>query len=67
MNAQSFSVKPDQPLGPEKIMEIFRDTFEGTDYDMTKTLTVTDELSIPDPTPATVTVTVTAEPEGTTI
>ena len=42
-NVFPFSVKPELPVGPEKIMEIFRDTFEGTDYDMTKTLTVTDE------------------------
>ena len=42
-NVFPFSVKPGQPVGPERIMEIFRDTFEGTDYDMTKTLTVTDE------------------------
>lgn len=42
-NAFPFSVKPDQPVGPERIMEIFRDTYEGTDYDMVKDLTVTDE------------------------
>ena len=42
-NVFPFSVKPEQPVGPEKIMEIFRDTFEGTDYDMTRTLTVTDD------------------------
>lgn len=38
-----FSVKPDTPVGPEKIMELFRDTFEGTDFDMVKDLTVTAE------------------------
>jgi dipeptidase len=38
-----FSVKPEQAIGPEKIMELFRDTFEGTEYDMVKNLTVTDE------------------------
>ncbi|HBO44039.1 MAG TPA: peptidase C69, partial [Planctomycetaceae bacterium] len=38
-----LSVKPDQPVGPERIMEVFRDTFEGTEFDMTKNLTVTDE------------------------
>ena len=47
LNANSdvfpFSVKPEQLVGPEKIMEIFRDTFEGTDYDVVKDLTVTDE------------------------
>ncbi|MFV1966658.1 MAG: dipeptidase [Pirellulaceae bacterium] len=42
-NEFPFSVKPEQPVGPEKIMELFRDTFEGTDYDMVKTLTVTDD------------------------
>jgi dipeptidase len=38
-----FSVKPDAPVGPEKIMELFRDTFEGTEFDMVKDLTVTGE------------------------
>jgi dipeptidase len=42
-NIFPFSVKPDKPVGPERIMEIFRDTFEGTDYDMVKDLTVTDD------------------------
>jgi dipeptidase len=42
-NVFPFSVKPEQPVGPEKIMELFRDTFEGTDFDMVKNLTVTDE------------------------
>jgi len=42
-NVFPFSVKPEKPVGPEKIMEIFRDTFEGTDFDMVKDLTVTDE------------------------
>jgi dipeptidase len=42
-NAFPFSVKPEVPVGPEKIMEIFRDTFEGTEFDMVKNLTVTDE------------------------
>ena len=44
-NANSFplSVKPESPVGPEKIMELFRDTFEETDYDMVKHLTITDE------------------------
>jgi dipeptidase len=36
-------VKPEKPVGPEKIMELFRDTFEGTDFDMVKNLTVTDD------------------------
>ncbi|MBN2477380.1 MAG: C69 family dipeptidase [Pirellulales bacterium] len=42
-NVFPFSVKPEKPVGPEKIMEIFRDTFEGTDFDMVKDLTVTDD------------------------
>jgi dipeptidase len=42
-NEFPFSVKPDEPVGPERIMEIFRDTFEGTDFDMVKDLTVADE------------------------
>jgi len=42
-NVFPFSVKPERPVGPEKIMEIFRDTFEGTEFDMVKDLTVTDE------------------------
>jgi dipeptidase len=42
-NVFPFSVKPDKPVAPERIMEIFRDTFEGTDFDMVKDLTVTDE------------------------
>jgi len=42
-NDYPFSVKPDKPVGPKRIMEIFRDTFEGTDFDMVKNLTVTDE------------------------
>jgi dipeptidase len=31
-----FSVKPDTLVTIPRIMEIFRDTFEGTEYDMTK-------------------------------
>ena len=38
-----LSVKPDEPVGPERIMALFRDTYEGTDFDMVKELTVTDE------------------------
>ena len=38
-----LSVKPEKPVGPEKIMELFRDTFEGTNFDMTSDLTITDE------------------------
>ena len=42
-NEFPFSVKPEKPLGAEKIMELFRDTFEGTDFDVVKDLTVTNE------------------------
>lgn len=42
-NEFPLSVKPDRPVGPEKVMELFRDTYEGTDFDMVKNLTVTDE------------------------
>jgi dipeptidase len=38
-----FSVKPEKPVAPERIMEIFRDTFEGTDFDVVKNLTVVNE------------------------
>ncbi|MEN6450942.1 MAG: C69 family dipeptidase [Thermoguttaceae bacterium] len=41
-NRFPFSVKPEKPVKPEKIMELFRDTFEGTDFDMVKDLTVQD-------------------------
>ncbi len=42
-NVFPLSVKPEKPVTPEKIMEIFRDTYEGTDFDMVKDLTVMDE------------------------
>ncbi|MBA7532348.1 hypothetical protein ES705_24574 [subsurface metagenome] len=38
-----FSVKPDEPVTLEKLVSIFKDYYEGTDFDMTKNLTVTDE------------------------
>lgn len=38
-----FSVKPEKPVAPETIMNLFRDTFEGTDYDVVKNLTVVNE------------------------
>jgi dipeptidase len=38
-----LSVKPDAAVGPERVMEIFRDTYEGTDYDPVKHLTVSDD------------------------
>jgi len=38
-----FSVKPEATVDPAKIMELLRDTYEGTDYDPVKNLTVTDD------------------------
>ncbi len=42
-NVFPFSVRPEKPVTPERIMELFRDTFEGTDFDMVKDLTVVDD------------------------
>ncbi|MBN2216200.1 MAG: C69 family dipeptidase [Pirellulales bacterium] len=41
-NDYPFSIKPDEPVDPKRIMEIFRDTYEGTEFDMVKDVTVTD-------------------------
>jgi len=38
-----FSIKPEKKVSAQKIMEIFRDTYEDTDFDMTNEFTVTDE------------------------
>lgn len=38
-----FSVKPDSAVTVEKMMSIFKDYYEGTPYDMRKTLTVADK------------------------
>ena len=38
-----FSVKPDSLVTIEKMMSIFKDYYEGTPYDMRKTLTVADK------------------------
>ncbi len=38
-----FSVKPDKKVTVERMMELFADTYEDTDYDMTKFMLVTDE------------------------
>ena len=37
-----FSVKPDKPISLSKLVSIFADYFEGTEFDMTRNLTVTD-------------------------
>jgi dipeptidase len=42
-NRFPFSIKPEKPVAPERIMELFRDTFEGTEFDMVKNLTVADK------------------------
>lgn len=38
-----FSVKPDSLVSIEKMMSVFKDYYEGTPYDMRKTLTVADK------------------------
>lgn len=38
-----FSVKPDTLVTLEKLISVFKDYYEGTPFDMRKTLTVTDE------------------------
>ena len=42
-NVFPFSVKPERPVTAARIMELFRDTFEGTEFDTVKDLTVVDE------------------------
>jgi dipeptidase len=44
-NAENFpfSVKPDQPVTLEKLVSIFKDYYEGTPFDMTKDMIVTDD------------------------
>ena len=36
-----FSVKPDKKLSPRDVMKYFRETYEGTQWDMTKNLLIT--------------------------
>ncbi|MCK5146526.1 C69 family dipeptidase [bacterium] len=38
-----FSVRPDKPVTMEKLVEIFQDYYEGTDYNFIKNLTVADK------------------------
>ena len=38
-----FSVKPDQPVTLAKLRQVFSDYYEGTQFDMTKDLLVTDD------------------------
>ncbi|MDZ7724963.1 MAG: C69 family dipeptidase [candidate division KSB1 bacterium] len=44
-NAENFpfSVKPDEPVSLQKIISIFQDYYEGTDYNFVKNITVTDD------------------------
>lgn len=44
-NAENFpfSVKPDNKISLEKLVEIFSDYYEGTDFDMTKNIRVADK------------------------
>jgi dipeptidase len=38
-----FSVKPERKVDPQRVMAFFRDTYEGTNFDMVKHLTVSDK------------------------
>ena len=38
-----FSVKPDHPVTLEEMMNIFKDYYEGTEFDMRKNITVTND------------------------
>ena len=38
-----FSVKPDKRVSVQDIIEVFQDYYEGTPYDMTRNITVTDK------------------------
>lgn len=39
-----FSVKPEHKVSPKEVMEYYRETYEGSKWDMTKNLTVTQKL-----------------------
>ncbi|MFC2116478.1 dipeptidase [Bacteroidota bacterium] len=38
-----FSVKPDEPVSMEKLISIFKDYYEGTDFNFVKDITVADD------------------------
>jgi dipeptidase len=38
-----FSIKPDNQVSLQDLVDVFKDYYEGTDFDMTKDLTVTDK------------------------
>jgi dipeptidase len=42
-NSFPFAIKPERKVDVQRIIELFRDTYEGTDYDMVKHLTVADK------------------------
>jgi dipeptidase len=42
-NVFPLSVKPEKPVTPARIMELFRDTYEGTPFDVVKDLTVVND------------------------
>lgn len=44
-NAQDypFSVKPDEPVSMEKLIEVFKDYYQGTPYDMRRNITAANE------------------------
>lgn len=44
-NVFPFSVKPEKPVSVETVMSLFRDTYEGTDYDVTRQFMITDEAT----------------------
>jgi len=35
-----FSIKPEKPVTPEMMMSFYRETYEGTEFDMTKNLSI---------------------------
>ena len=43
MEDYPFSVKPDEKVTLEKMVAVFKDYYEGTPFDMTQSLTVTDD------------------------
>ena len=45
-NNYPFTIKPEIKVSPGKIMEIFRDTFEGTEFDMTKFMVSPKEIEV---------------------
>lgn len=44
-----FSVKPEELVSPEKLFALYRETYEGTEYDMTKNLGVKEHRRVKQP------------------